>query len=130
MASKDQAGLIGAGFLQRFTVVYDSKGRRILLAPNRNYLDPPSYDQSGLRVHAEGPSFHKFVVGRVLPDSPAVEAGIEPGDVIESLDHKSANEMSLTQLRSMLTRPNARYSVGVIRGRIRLRIRLKLRPIL
>jgi hypothetical protein len=130
MASKDHAGLIGAAFLRRFTVAYDSKGRRIWLAPNRNYLDPPSYDQSGLRVHAEGPSFHKFVVGRVLPNSPAVEAGIEPGDVIESLDHKSANEMSLTQLRSMLTRPNARYSVGVIRGKIRLRISLKLRPIL
>jgi hypothetical protein len=130
MASKDHAGLIGAAFLQRFTVVFDSKGKRILLAPNRSYPDPPSYDQSGLRVHAEGPTFHKFVVGRVLPESPAAEAGIEPGDIIESLGHKSANKMTLTELRLMLTQPNARYSVGIIRGKSRLRIRLKLRPML
>src|SRR5580658_1526008 len=37
MASKDHAGLIGAAFLQRFVVVYDSRGKRILLAPNRSY---------------------------------------------------------------------------------------------
>jgi hypothetical protein len=130
MASKDHAGLIGAAFLQRFIVVYDSPGKRILLAPNRNYGDPPPYDQSGLRIHADGPSFHKFVVGRVLPRSPAVEAGIEPGDIIESLARKSANEMTLTRLRSLLTQPNAHYSVGIIRGKSRLRINLQLRPLL
>jgi hypothetical protein len=130
MASKDHAGLIGAAFLQRFSVVYDSPGKLILLAPNGNYEDPPPYDQSGLRIHADGQTFHKFVVGRVLPGSPAVEAGIEPGDIIGSLDHKSANEMTLTQLRSMLTKPNARYSVGIIRGKSHLRINLQLRPLL
>jgi S1-C subfamily serine protease len=130
MASKDHAGLIGAAFLQRFVVVYDSRGKRILLAPNRSYGEPPPYDQSGLRIHADGPSFHKFVVGRVLPGSPAVEAGLEPGDIVESLDRKSANEMTLTELRNLLTQPNARYSVGIIRGNNRLRINLQLRPLL
>ncbi|MGA8672701.1 MAG: PDZ domain-containing protein [Terracidiphilus sp.] len=130
MASKDHAGLIGAAFLQDFTVVYDSRGKRILLAPNRNYEDPPRYDQSGLRIHAEGPSFHTFVVGGVLSGSPAAEAGIEPGDIIESLDRKSSNELTLTKLRNMLTGPNARYSVRIIRGKRLLRIKLQLRPLL
>jgi len=130
MAAKDHAGLIGAAFLQRFTVTYDSRGKRILLAPNQSYGDLPAYDQSGLRIRAEGQSFHKFVVGRVLPGSPAVEAGIEPGDIIESLDRKSADEMTLTQLRSLLTEPNARYSVGILRGKSRLRTNLQLRPLL
>jgi hypothetical protein len=48
--------------------------------------------------------------------SPAVEAGIEPDDIIESLDRNSANETTLTQLRSMLTQPNARYFVGISSG--------------
>jgi PDZ domain/Aspartyl protease len=130
MASKDHAGLIGAAFLQRFTVVYDSPGKRIFLAPNHSYGDPSPYDQSGLRIRAEGESFHKFVVGRVLPGSPAAEAGIEPGDIIESLDRKSANEMTLTQLQSMLTRPNQRYYVGIVRKKSRLRVNLQLRPLL
>jgi C-terminal processing protease CtpA/Prc len=130
MAAKDHAGLIGAEFLRRFSVVYDSRGTRILLAPNRTYGDAAAYDQSGLRIHADGPSFHEFVVGRVLPASPAAEAGIEPGDTIESLDRKSANEMTLTELRNLLTQPNARYSVGIRRGKSRLRINLQLRLLL
>jgi hypothetical protein len=130
MASKDHAGLLGAAFLQYFTVVYDSRDKRILLAPNRSYGDPPPYDQSGLRIHADGESFHTFVVGRILPGSPAFEAGIEPGDIIESLDRKPANKMTLTQLRNMLTQPNARYSLGIVRGKSRLRVNLELRPLL
>jgi len=130
MAARDHAGLIGAEFLQRFTVVYDSRGKRILLAPNRNYRNPPAYDQSGLRIRAEGSSFHRFVVGRILPASPAAEAGIEPGDIIESLDRKSANDMTLTDLRNLLTQPNARYSVGILRGKSQLRVNLQLRRLL
>jgi len=44
MASKDYAGLIGAEFLERFTVVFDSPGKRILLTPNRSYGDAAEYD--------------------------------------------------------------------------------------
>jgi PDZ domain/Aspartyl protease len=130
MASNVHAGLLGAAFLQHFTVVYDSRGKHILLTPNRSYSDPPSYDQSGMRIHAEGLSFHRFVIGRVLPGSPAFEADIRPGDVIESLNRKSANEMTLTELRSMLTRPHARCSLGIIRGKSSRRVILQLRPLL
>jgi PDZ domain/Aspartyl protease len=130
MAAKDYPGLVGAKFLERFTVVFDSPGKRILLTPNGSYGTPAEYDESGLRIRAEDPGFHKFVVGRVLPSSPAAEAGIEPGDIIESLDARSAQDMTLTQLRSMLSRPKARYSVGILRGNSRLRIDLQLRPLL
>lgn len=130
MASKDHAGLIGAAFLQHFTAVYDSPGKRILLAPNRSYLEPPLYDQSGLRIQAEGQGFHKFVVRRVLPMSPASEAGIEPGDVIESLDGRSAHGMTLTQLRKLFSQPHARYSISIARGTSHFRAELQLRPLL
>lgn len=130
MAAKDHAGLIGAAFLQRFTVVYDSPGKRIFLAPNDDYRDPPAYDQSGLRIRAEGQGFHKFVVARVLPESPAVGAGIKPGDIIESLEHTSADQVTLTQLRGMLTQPTRRYYVRILRGKKRLGVNLQLRPLL
>jgi Aspartyl protease/PDZ domain len=130
MAAKDYAGLIGAEFLERFTVVFDTPGKCIWLTPNRSYGDATTYDESGLRIHAEGPGFHKFVVVRVLPNSPSVEAGIEPGDIIESLDDHSAQQMTLTQLRSMLSRPKAHYSLAIMRGNSHLRVALQLRPLL
>jgi len=57
-------------------------------------------------------------------------AGIESGDVIESIDKRSANEMTLTELRTMLCKPNAKYSVGILRGSKHFQVGLSLRPLL
>lgn len=130
MAANDHAGLIGAGFLQRFTVVYDSRGKRILLSPNASYADPPQYDQSGLKIRAEGPDFHRFIVARILPQSPAAEVGFEPGDLIESINDRLASQLTLTEIRRMLRQPKARYTLGTMRGMQRLRVTLQLRPLL
>ncbi|MFZ1917569.1 MAG: PDZ domain-containing protein [Terriglobales bacterium] len=130
MAANDHAGLIGAGFLQRFTVVYDSRGKRILLSPNVSYADPPQYDQSGLRIRAEGGDFRRFIVTRILPQSPAAEAGFEPGDLIESIDDRLASQLALTEIRRMLRQPKARYTLSIMRGKQRLRVTIQLRPLL
>jgi PDZ domain/Aspartyl protease len=130
MAAKDYAGLIGAEFLERFTVVFDNPRKRILLAPNRHYQDPAQYDESGLGIHAEGPKFDHFIVTRVVPRSAALEAGIEPGDVISSIDGLPAQELTLTEIRSMLRRPNAHYTIGIERGNKQLHVAISLRPLL
>ena len=127
MAVKDYAGLIGAEFLERFTVVFDSPGKRILLTPNRDYETIAMYDESGLRIRAEGSGFHKFVVQRILLQSPAAASGIEPGDIIESVDNHSAEELNLTELRRMLCRSNARYTIGIKRGNSDRLVTLQLR---
>lgn len=130
MAAKDYAGLIGAEFLERFKVVFDNLGKRIWLTPNTRYAEPAEYDQSGLRLRAEGPAFQTYVVNRIVPQSSALEAGIEGGDVIDSIDGRRTKEMTLTEVRGMLCRPNSRYSLGVLRGDLRLHIVLRLRPLL
>jgi|SRR5271156_1898087 len=130
MASSDYAGLIGAQFLERFTVVFDNPGKRILLTPNRKYEDRAEYDESGLRIRADGPGFHRFVVTRIVPDSPANNAGIESDDIIVSIDNHPTQELSLTEIRSMFRRPNAHYTIGIIRGNSQLQIPIQLRPLL
>jgi hypothetical protein len=130
MAATDYAELVGAEFLERFTVTFDNPGKRIWLTPNRHYEEPAEYDESGLRIRAEGPGFQSFVVGRIVPGSPAVDAGIEPGDVIESIDNHSTEEMTLTEIRSMLCRSNTRYSIGITRGDRHLRVALQLRALI
>ena len=130
MAAKDHAGLIGAQFLQRFTVVFDNRSKRLWLTPNRSYADPTKYDESGLRIRAEGPDFHKFVVKRIVPQSPAAEAGIEPGDIIESVGNHPAEEMTLTELRDMLCQPKETLAVNIMRGNKNLQVTLRLRPLI
>ena len=130
MASKVYPGLIGSQFWERFTVTFDNPGKRVWLTPNRKYAEPTEYDESGLRIRAEGPGFHKFVVGRVLPQSPAAEAGIVPGDIIESIDNSAEERMTLTEIRSMFCRPKARYSIGITRENRHLQVTISLRPLL
>ena len=130
MAAKDYAGLIGAEFLERFTVVFDNPRKRILLTPNKHYQDAAEYDESGLRIHAEGPKFDRFVVTRIVPQSAALEAGIQPGDVIESIDSVRARDLTLTEIRSMLRRPKAHYTIGIVRENQQLRVAISLRPLL
>ena len=81
-------------------------------------------------MHAEGPDFHRFVVMRTTPRSPATEAGINPGDVIESIDDRPANQLTLTEIRNMLRRADARYKIDITRGNSHLRVTLKLQPVI
>jgi len=130
MAAQDYAGLIGTEFLQRFNVVFDNPGKRLWLTPNSSYGAPAAYDESGLRIRAEGPGFHKFVIGRIVPKSAGAEAGIQAGDVIESIDNRPAKTLSLTEVRQMLAQSKAQRSMGIIRGNSRLRVTLQLHPLL
>ena len=130
MAVKDYAGLIGAGFLERFTVVFDNAAKRILLTPNGHYREAAEDDESGLRIRADARDFHRFVVNRIVPGSPAADAGIAAGDVIASIGDRQASELTLTELRHLLSRPRAVYSVGILRGAAHLRLTLKLHPLL
>ncbi len=130
MASKDYAGLIGSEFLERFTVAFDNPGKRVWLAPNSKYAEPAEYDESGLRIRAEGPGFHRFVVSRVLPQSPAKDAGIEVGDAIESIDNASAEKITLSEIRSMLCHSGKRYTIGILHGDRHLQVELGLRALI
>ena len=130
MAATDYAGLIGAEFLQRFTVVFDNANKRILLTPNRRYHEVAAYDESGLRIRADPPEFRRFVVTRIVPASAAAKAGIVPGDVITSLSGRASQDLTLTELRELLSRPNAQYTLGITRGDRQLRLEIRLRRLL
>jgi Aspartyl protease len=130
LAASNYAGLIGTEFLERFTVVFDNPGKRVLLSPNRHYGDAVEADASGLRLQAEGPGFHRFVVARVLTPSPAADAGIASGDVLESIDGRAAGTLMLTEVRSMLCRPNAHYALAIVRQDRHLQLLLTLHPLM
>jgi carboxyl-terminal processing protease len=54
----------------------------------------------------------------VLPGSPAEKAGIEPTDLFESIEGQSTREMSLPEIRNLLTgMPGSNVNVAVVRAR-------------
>jgi len=130
MAAADYSGLIGAEFLKRFTVTFDHPNKRVWLTPNRHYAEVAAYDQSGLRLRADPPDFHRFIVTRILPNSAAAQAGILPDDVITSIADRPAQDLTLTELRKLLCRPDGQYPLGIRRGNREIQVKIRLRQLL
>jgi membrane-associated protease RseP (regulator of RpoE activity) len=110
------AGVIGARFLRRFNIVLDYPHRQIIFEANTHFHDYDEEDKSGIAVIAKGPNLKTFEVVHVAPDSPAVGAGIQTGDVIAGIDDEASADMSLASVRYMFRQVGHKYKVTLQRG--------------
>src|SRR6201993_5098522 len=96
------------------------------LDSNSSYLTADAY--KAFKAHkAEGKAdigaviskrFGYAAVVAVLPGSPAEKAGIEATDIFESIEGRSTREMSLPEIRNMITgAPGSTLNVQVVRAR-------------
>jgi len=96
------------------------------LDSNSSYLTPEAY--KAFKAHkAEGKADIGAVVSKrfgyaavvaVLPGSPAEKAGIEATDIFESIEGQSTRDMSLPEIRNLVTgAPGSTLNVQVVRAR-------------
>jgi carboxyl-terminal processing protease len=96
------------------------------LDSNSSYMTADAY--KAYKAHkAEGKADIGAVVSKrygyadvvaVLPGSPAEKAGIEAGDIFESIEGKSTREMSLPEIRNLLVGiPGSNLNVAIVRAR-------------
>jgi carboxyl-terminal processing protease len=96
------------------------------LDSNSSYLTPEAY--KAFKAHkAEGKADIGAVVSKrfgyaavvaVLPGSPAEKAGIEATDIFESIEGQSTRDMSLPEIRNLITgAPGSTLNVQVVRAR-------------
>ncbi len=122
-------GVIGTQLLRRFRIVMDFRRGKLYLDGNSTLDEPILADSSGLRLNAGPPDFHRFRVIDVMAGSPAAEAEMRPGDVVEEIGGKGAQELNLEEIRGMLSIPNRRYALTVMRGEDEMRIDLATREL-
>lgn len=124
-------GLLGNGLLNRFHVILDYQNQKLWLKPTKYYKSVFEFDRSGLTVIASGPKLNVFIVLNVLPNSPAAEAGLRPGDRVLRVGHTPASFMALSDIqRRLLGRPGKKITVVVRRDNERLKKTLILRDLL
>lgn len=129
-ADPTSAGLLGGEILRRFTVVFDYSRNQMILDPNDHFDDPFHYDMSGLNLVAEGADFRSFRILKIVPDSPAAEADLQEGDLLESINGKPASEYTLEQIREMFKQPDAEYRLTFRRNDQGIDAKLRLRPLI
>jgi hypothetical protein len=101
-ASSENDGNIGAAVWDKFKVILDYGRQEVVLEPNDNFGKPIEYNRSGLLLATNADDFQTVRVERVADNSPASEADIRAGDLLVSIDGRSTNGFSLSQLRSRL----------------------------
>jgi hypothetical protein len=116
-------GLLGSGFLRRFTVAFDFEGRSMYLEPNERFAEPHAFDASGVGFRHVGRGYE---VDMVLPDSPAATAGIRAGDRLVAIDGRLPRTLTPVQLRGLLSRSGTVCDLYLDRGGQVLELRLEL----
>ena len=102
LAAPFVAANIGGNLLRRFTVTFDYGNGTMTLVPNAGFGEADSYERSGLFLIKRAGG---VVVLDSRPGTPAAQAGIVKGDVINSIDGTPANTMLLGAIRNLLAQP-------------------------
>ena len=131
LSQGDFAGVIGAEVLRRFNLIFDYPRGRMIIEPNAMFRAPYEFDMSGLFLTSEGGSSQGFKVYSTIQGSPAAEAGIREGDVIEAIDGKPASHFTLDQVRQMFKDAQGKEHSLIIRQNHKThRVTLRLRRII
>jgi hypothetical protein len=110
------AGEIGGGMLRRFTVTLDYARGVAFFEGNGEIRSDDREDMSGISVVASGPNLRRFEVTLVRPGSPAADAGVQKGDVIEAVDDEAAADMTLAALRGLFRQVGHKYKLLIDRN--------------
>ncbi|MGC4044941.1 MAG: aspartyl protease family protein [Armatimonas sp.] len=95
-ADRDSAGNLGNALLRRFILTLDYQGKKVQLLRAPGFGEPFPTNRAGLGVDYES---GKASVLAVLPDSPAADAKLQPGDVVLTIDGEAVTP---TRMRAAL----------------------------
>jgi hypothetical protein len=129
LAIRHVAGNIGGEILRRFVVAFDYARCVVHLVANVDALRPFDADRSGLWInrHARG-----AVVGAVMCESPAADAGLQVDDVVTAVDNEAVDAIGLDGLRRRLAEAPAgsRLVFDVLRDGLATQVALVLRDLI
>ena len=131
LSQGDFAGVIGAEVLRRFNVIFDYPHGRMIIDPNAMFRAPYEFDMSGLFLTSEGGSSKGFKVYSTITGSPAADAGIREGDLIDAIDGQPASKFTLDQVRQMFKDAESKqHSLSIRRNGKTHTAKLRLRRII
>ncbi len=126
-ADKAVAGNVGEGFLHRFNLTLDYARMRIIFEPNSHFNEPESEDRTGFVLDLNASN---LLIADVVPSSPAAQAGIKVGDVIETVNGQVLVNDAFSPLYSLFRQaPGTRLRFRVRSGQTVRSVTLILRDL-
>jgi hypothetical protein len=123
------AGVLGLEVLRRFNFVLNQRYASLYLEPDGHVHEPFEADMSGVLLRASPD--HKLVVAAVTSGSPAVEAHVQPGDVLVRMEDKPLTAANLGSVTAALrSAPGAIVHLELERSGKLVRTTLRLKRML
>ena len=121
-------GNLGTEILNRFRLILNYPGGRLLLKPNSRFEDPFDYNMAGLSLERQRDG--SYLVRSVVGGSPGGEAGIERGDRIVGIDDQELTSNPRVEFMGRFQRDGSSLKVKVERAGTRFDRILKLRRLI
>jgi|GEM_PF-258059 len=99
-------GTIGSDVLSRFNIIFDYLNEAIYLKRNDNYKNSFKFNTAGFTFNVSGEELNRYFVSKIIPDSPAQQMDIQPGDEIISIGDKPVFFYSFASMNSLLRQPS------------------------
>lgn len=125
LASPEFDGVIGAGILRRFKVIFDYSRERMILEPNKHFKEAYEYDMSGMLLIVDRSNFTTILVRRVNENSPASAKGVQAGDMILSINGKSTDKFTLDEVRQLFKLERRSFRLSIKRGGQIIQVKIK-----
>ena len=118
-------GLIGNDLLRRFNLIVNYERRDLYLMPNSHFKEPFDYAYTGLGMYViDG----EIRVIDVMPNSPAQEAGFQPGDIIMAVANNFSKNIQAYKV--LMQTANEKLKILVLREDGPVVLTLKVKSIL
>jgi S1-C subfamily serine protease len=122
-------GNVGMGILGRFTLTVDYAHQVLFLEPDAHSKEPFLWSNTCGIVGQSSPA--GFLAREILAPSPAMEAGLKPGDTILEVNGQGTHDIPRWVLEKMLCgEPGSRLSLKVRSGSEERRVELICRDLL
>ncbi|MHC1780789.1 MAG: aspartyl protease family protein [Bacteroidales bacterium] len=95
----EKEGNLGSGILNRFNIIFDYPNKKMYIKPNKTFKNPFEFNMAGIQYSKMRDG--RVVIDRVLPETPASEAGLVAMDEIVKIDGADVNSLDKTGLRKI-----------------------------
>jgi hypothetical protein len=120
-------GAIGGEILSRFTVVFNFSKELLYLKKNPSFRKKFHYNLSGITVKAKGSNLNVFEITQIRKKSVAEKAGLENGDIIETINGIPASVLELNLVNGYLNlKPGKRIRLVIDRSGAKIKKHFKL----
>jgi predicted aspartyl protease len=124
-------GVIGNRLLHRMQVMIDYVHEEMYVKPRSRYNRKFRMDRSGLIIVATGLDLDEYVIRDLLVNSPAAEAGIQPGDKLVRFQGFRAGSYTLDNIsRTLQKKEGKRIKLVVKRDGERIKYSFRLRKLI